>query len=394
MPGFTGAGPHNFLPAVQNKPMMKKMLPFAAAEYAVIALYQSFSSLYFAGKGLETASLAWVQLAVPLASLLGQPLWGALADKTSRPWVLRAVILAAALAVCLLPLGQSLLALAALAGLFAFFQTSIQPLGDALMLPELNRAGEKLGPLRVTAPLVAMVTALAAGYGFSSRGEWLPWAVAAFLLLALGFSFLLPGDAAAAAKKGSLRELFTNRRFMVLLAFSLPLQCSLGLFFCYFPVYFTDTLGGSAPLLGWAYALGAACEIPFLLLADRLFARLGPGKMLLGTGLCLFLRYGLLALCVRPVPALLTQVLAFGGFASLSFAMAKAAAALVPPSLAARAQTLVALAGFSLARGIALAAGGFLTRIFSLNLCFLFAAGLCGGALLILGKKLWQTDFS
>jgi len=374
--------------------MMKKMIPFAAAEYAVIALYQSFSSLYFADKGLETAQLAWVQAAVPLASLLGQPLWGALADKLSRTWMLRSVILAAAVAVCLLPLGQNVLTLAALAGLFAFFQTSIQPLGDALILPALNQAGEKLGNLRIVASLAAMLVALAAGYGFSVQNAWLPWTVAGLLLWTLGFSFLLPKSAAPSGEKSRWSELWKNRRFLLLLAFSLPLQCSLGFFFCYFPVYFTDTLGGSSSLLGWAYALGAACEIPFLLLADGLFARFGPGKLLLGTGLCLALRYGLLALCPASGWALATQILAFGGFGALSFAMAKAASLLIPQRLAARAQTLVALAGFSLSRGISLAAGGALTKAFSMNTCFLLAAGLCGAALLCLGKRLWQTDFS
>ena len=106
--------------------IMTPMMVYYMACYAVIGVYQSYSSLYFAGRGLDYRLIGTLQAAAPLIAIAAQPFWGYMADRASdRRRVLRLLLLGAAAAVALYPLGQGFVLL--LLGVALFCLVPHQP---------------------------------------------------------------------------------------------------------------------------------------------------------------------------------------------------------------------------------------------------------------------------
>ena len=178
---------------------------------------------------------------------------------------------------------------------------------------------------------------------------------------------------------------------MGLIGFSCLLQITLGFFFSFYPVYFTGQIGGSRTLLGWAYLIGSASEIPFLIFADRLFERLGVRRLLLISAGFLLLRWSLLAFFPVMAIAMASQFLQGGGFVVMMFAMAKYIALHVPQKLRASGQTLLGMAGYGISRVIGILAGGWLSDRWGIQALFGLSAALILILLVFRGVSLWKS---
>jgi hypothetical protein len=99
---------------------------------------------------LNSAQIAWPMTAVSVVSILSQPFWGALGDRSaSRNRVLRTMCALAAGLILLLPLSDGLWYLSAILGLFAANYTAIQPMGDSVILESLQQRRQPFGPMRL-----------------------------------------------------------------------------------------------------------------------------------------------------------------------------------------------------------------------------------------------------
>jgi len=358
------------------------MMLYAMALYATIGIYQSYSSLYFASQGLDHTAVGLLQAAAPMTAIFAQPLWGYAADRSGNSRrVLRWLIFAAALAVALYPLAKTLWLMAAVVSLFALFQTSQQPLSDAIILDELNRREKSFGPIRVAQTLSFALTTWVAGRIFEVHGHWMPWATALFLLLSLAAAKTLPQPKKSQSARPRPFSLLKDKVLMRLIGLCCLLQITMGFFFSFYPIYFTEDIGGSRTQLGWAYLLGSLSELPFLLMADRLFDRLGVSRLLFVSAAAMLLRWVLLALFPNLAVAMVSQLLQGGGFVVMMFAMAKYIALHVPQKLRASGQTLLAMAGYGLSRVIGSLAGGWLSGLWGIRILFGISALLAAAVL-------------
>ena len=161
------------------------------------------------------------------------------------------------------------------------------------------------------------------------------------------------------------------------------LQAAMGYFYSYFALHFTSLNGGSGALLGWAYLIGSASEIPFLLLGDRLFDRFGAGRLMLVSAAALTLRFGILALVRSPIAALASQALHGLGFVVMMLCMAKYMSRVAPPALRGSAQAVISMAGYGISRTFGVLAGGFISnRLGSIGAGFGLMAAVCALALI------------
>lgn len=372
--------------------ILSPMMFYYMACYAVTGVYQSYSSLYFASQGLDHAAVGLLQAAAPLVAIAAQPAWGYAADRApDRRWVLRGLILASALAVAAYPFEKGFALLLMGVCLFALFQTSLQPISDSIVLDALNAQGKPFGPIRVSGTLAFALATLVSGRIFEAKGAWMPWVTALVLLASLAASFTLPGQQPAKDQRfPNPFVLFKDKPLMTLLAFVALLQVTMGFFFSFYPVYFTQTLGASRQLLGWAYFIGSVSEVPFLLAADKLFDRFGAGRLLCAAAAFMALRWLLLALLPIPGWAVATQLLQGGGFIVMMFAMAKYIALNVPEKLRSSGQTLLGMISYGIARVAGALAGGLLSRLWGLQALFGASAALAALSLFTLGAYVWK----
>ena len=367
---------------------------YMAAYYLAHAVYQSYMSLFYRGRGLDAAQIGAVYALVAAASIPGQLLFGAAADRARRPGrVLRALLLVSAVLLLLQTLSRDVFGIFVLAALFGFFYTGVQPIGDALALERLSREGKPFGPARLMGALAFAASALAFGFFLDASGRegWVALTASALMLVALLASFLLGGDKAPRGDAHPLR-LLKNRALMRMLAFILPAQATMGYFYAFFPTRFMELPGATGALLGWANLIAALAEIPFLLVGDRLFKRLDAAGVAAISTLALGARWLLVALGQSAALLLLSQLLHGLGYIAISVSMALYIRREVAPEAQASGQALLNVFCYGLARVLGNALGALAARAFGEAGGFFACACVCFASLL-LSFPLWKGAF-
>lgn len=380
---------------------MKKNYPwryaaFMITYYTVNAVYQGYISKYFQMRGATTAHLSVLLAAAPMISIVSQPFWGMRGDRAkSRNRVLRLMILLGVGLILMLPLSNAFGWMLLFNALFAAQYTSIQPMGDSIILESLlARGNQPFGPLRLCGSLSFAVVNLVFGLLVGERFEWVIYLTAALLVGVFLSTYLLPptpGHQAETGRKMSLADLFRVPGMPPLLALFMMLQLCMGYFYSFFSIHFTSLPGGSMTLLGLAYFISATSELPFLLNADRLFDRLGAGRLMCLSALTMLTRWVLLAACPNVAVVLCSQVLHGGGFIIMSVSMAKHVNATVPAELKSSGQLLLAVVGFGLARVFGILGGGLLSSALGgTRHAFLIMAGVCALALILFAPRYFR----
>lgn len=360
---------------------------FLMAYYVTNAIYQGYMPMYFQDLGLDTQQIGILVSSVPFVSIFAQPMWGAVGDRMkSRNRLLRILSVGAAVSVLAMIFTQEMMWLLPLVCLFSCFFTSIQPLGDSVVLEALQEGNHPFGPARLAGCLSFAVANIAFGVLFGANVELVIYLTAAMLMLVLLSTYALPvipGHQSQGGRKMSMKVLFQQKPLMRLLIFMMPLQATMGFFYAFFSVYFVDLPGGSSSLLGWAYFLSAVSETPFLLMSDKLYEKLGAGKLMCVAGCALTIRWVLLAISGNVWVAMVGQVLHGWGFIVMTVGMAKYINQYVPDELKASGQMLLAMIGYGFARVVGTLGGGFLAGGMGIQPSFWVCAAITAVTLVI-----------
>ncbi len=277
---------------------------------------------------------------------------------------------------------RSRFALFALAALFGFVYTPVQPIGDALALERLSREGKPFGPARLMGALAFAASALVFGFFLDASGRegLVALSAAALMLFALFASFLLGGEKRPREKVRPLR-LLKNRRLLCLLLFVLPAQATMGYFYAFFPTRFLELPGATGALLGWANLISALAEVPFLLVGDRVFRRWGAAGTVAAATLALGARWLLTGLGESVWALFAAQLLHGLGYIAISLSMALFIQSAVAGEARASGQALLNVFCYGLARVLGSWLGGAAARAFGEAGGFIACALVCFASL-------------
>ncbi len=360
-------------------PTSRRCAAFLALYYGVNALYQGYISKYFQQLGVSDYELMLLLVSFPLMALIFQPLWGMLSDHArSKNAVL---LLITGVSCALIPFYSRMPAfgwLLALSCAFSAFYTAIQPLGDSLVLQSLQKANAPYCPVRLRGCISFAIVNLSAGYALRGSYQTVPLLVSAGLFLLFAAACFLPRcEKQPDTRPARFFDTLRTPYMLPLLALLMPLQLAMGYFYSYFSLYFTALQGGSSSLLGLAYFLSSASEIPFLLLGDRLYERHGAGRLMLVSAAALALRFALLGFTSHVIIALASQLLHGLGFIVMTVCMAKFVSRAVPESLRASGQTVVSVVGFGISRVFGVLGGGLISHRLGIPAGFVMISGVC-----------------
>lgn len=361
---------------------------FLMAYYITNCMYQSYMSLYYTGIQFNSAQIGAINAGVALVSMAAQPVWGTLGDRTkNRGLLLAALAVASAASAFAFRWFTGFAPLLLLACLFSCFYTSLQPMGDSIILKELDRRGLPFGPFRLSGGLAFAVAGVIFGQVLNRPGRvaLIPVYTAGLCLLTALSTLSLPRTAGgqSSGKKMRFTELFKQRELMGLLAFMAPVQITMGYFYTFFSPHFVSLEGGTAGRLGLCYFISACSEIPFLLMSDKLFDRYGAGRLMRFSAVTLAIRWLMLGLSDNVYVAMASQVLHGWGFIVMTVCMAKYIARSVPEELQASGQMLLAIVSFGIARAFGNLAGGLLAGWMGRQNVFLACAAVCVVTLVI-----------
>ena len=351
---------------------------FYASQFAINAVYQNFSGVYFRTVGFSRTAVGVLAALSPIVAMLTQPLWGGMADRArSKNRMLIIMLTGAAVSMAAYAISPAHAWLAAMVAVNALFYTSVSPLGDTICLEASAREGFRYGPIRWAGTAAFALVAAAAGWIIGDEPvRMIPLSAALTVLCAI-VTLALPKVAGhQAGEKRRMTELLRDKRLLHLIIASCAMMTSMAVFYAFFPVYFTEELGGSAAALGWAYFISAMSETPFLFLSDRVLGKLGAPKMLLYSCGVMALRWGVLALAATPGVALASQALHGGCFIVLSYTMVRYVDMTVPDELKASGQMLYAMLSINLARVLGALLGGLLGESIGMPLTFAAACAL------------------
>ena len=374
------------------KPSVLRFGVFIVVYYIANCMYQSYMSLYYTAVGFTAAQMGMVNAGVALVSMAAQPLWGTLGDRVrNRAGLIALLALASGAVAFAFRWFQAFLPLMLLSCLFSWFYTSVQPMGDSLLLPALDERGLPFGPFRLAGGMSFAVSGVFFGRLLDHPGRALliPAYLAALCLATAAATFTLPRAEVkkAGRRKLSFSELFKYKELIRLLAFMAPVQITMGYFYTFFSPHFVSLPGGSGGKLGICYFISAMSEVPFLLLSDKLFDRFGAGRLMRLSAVTLSVRWLIVGLAQNAWIVMASQALHGWGFIVMTVCMAKYISRSVPEELQASGQMLLAIVSFGIARAAGNLGGGLLAGLMGRQNVFFVCAAVCAVTLLVGGRR-------
>ena len=336
--------------------------------YGSLGAVFPFLPVFYKDIGLALDQIGLLLAVQAAIQLVFGPVWGGFSDQFPRSRA--ALPLAAAVATIgglalYLSLGFTAVLVASLilyAGL-----AGITPLLDARTMETLGPvARHRFGQVRAFGSLAFVIGTLLVGVmvdAFGSRSLF--WFYIPLLALTIIVTATIPrrGFTRSVSLRRGAREIFSIPGVPLLLAGFVVLWTALAGANAFYSIQLVS-LGGSASMVGLAWAIGAMVEVPIMYSFPRLAGRFGAERLLVVGGLSFALRAGLAALATDPVMLVAIAPLEGIGFAGTFVGGVTVLAARAPAGTGGTAQGLLSgsaglatILGSTAAGAIALAIG-------------------------------------
>ncbi|SIQ05517.1 MFS transporter, PPP family, 3-phenylpropionic acid transporter [Peribacillus simplex] len=347
--------------------------------FGLLAIFIPFLPVYLADQGLRPAQIGFIVGTGGFVTLITQPLWGMISDKTRtiRKVLLLLIFFSSVIGYFLYD-SSSYLQLILFAMLLYFFLMPIDPLTESLNFTMAEKSGISYGSIRTYGALGYAVISLITGYVMSYFGaNSLAFLFAGIGLISFIISWMMP-DAPVSGKPvtfSSLKHFFGNKETLLFL---------LLVFICAVPARMNDTflgvyireLGGSAKLVGLTWFLAAGSEIVVFALS---FWWLRKGKEIIIISFAaafFFIRYFISAWITDPQLLAYLQVMQLLTFPIFYSAAIQYLYRIVPVEWRATGQTVLALLFFGVSGIIASYVGGAIYGAYGGKTLYLFISSI------------------
>ncbi|MFE4133685.1 MFS transporter [Peribacillus sp. YIM B13482] len=347
--------------------------------FGLLAIFIPFLPVYLADQGLRPAQIGFIIGTGGFVTLITQPLWGMISDKTRtiRKVLLLLIFFSSVIGYFLYD-SSSYLQLILFAMLLYFFLMPIDPLTESLNFTIAEKSGISYGSIRTYGALGYAVISLITGYVMSYFGaNSLAFLFAGIGLISFIVSWMMP-DAPVSGKPvtlSSLKHFFSNKETLLFL---------LLVFICAVPARMNDTflgvyireLGGSAKLVGLTWFLAAGSEIVVFALSFW-WLRKGKGIIIISFAAAFFfIRYFVSAWITDPHLLAYLQVMQLLTFPIFYSAAIQYLYRIVPVEWRATGQTVLALLFFGVSGIIASYIGGAIYGAFGGKTLYLFISSI------------------
>ncbi|HBS46993.1 MAG TPA: MFS transporter [Paenibacillus sp.] len=365
--------------------------------FALLAMFIPFLPVYLGEQGLNPAQIGFIIGTGGFVTIIAQPLWGMISDKTRTiRKVLLILLLCSAVTGYFLFDSSSYVRLILFAMLLYFFLMPIDPLAESLNFRISEAAGISYGSIRTYGALGYGVMALLTGYVMSYFGsQGMALLFVAISLTSFLVSWFMP-DAPVTGKPvtlDSLKHFLSNKETLLFLVLIFISSVPARMNDTFLGVYIRE-LGGSPELVGQSFFIAAMSEIIVFALS---FWWLRKGKELIIisiSGAFYFLRFFISAWILDPHLLAYLQILQILTFPVFYSAAIQYLYSIVPVEWRATGQTVLALLFFGVSGILASYAGGALYEAFGGKVLYLTISvmsfiGMLFGLILyrIYGKK-------
>jgi PPP family 3-phenylpropionic acid transporter len=357
--------------------------------YTAVGASAPYLPVYYQSLGMPLNAIGLLAAVVAVSSLFASPAWGLLGDRFHRTRLVLplASLLAAAFAgVLSLAHDPSFAALVAV--LFWLAYAGVGPLLDARALETVAEDQHRYSRLRAWGSAAFVVSTVAVGalvQATELRSLFIVL-IGGLLVTALFALGLRPSVVRLQLPRlTGLQAVLRDRVLISFLGAVLATWSASSAINAFFSIHLV-AIGAGGALVGIAWALGAAVEIPLMIVFPQLARRFGVERLVVAGALLLVLRAITITLVSDPLLVTLTMLLHGAGFALLLVGGVTYVARHAPSGAAATAQGVLSGITFGLAAGIGPGLGGLVAS--SLGLNTLFGVASIVGAIGILGLTL------
>lgn len=361
-----------------------------------------FISVILAGRGFSPAEIGLISSLGAIGFTIAIPAWGHLADvRFGRPRTLQLCAIGASSAVLALLLPWPPLLVVVFLIAFWVFESSWQPLADAITVNALR--GRDYARVRLFTSLGFAVATILSGFLYDRTGYW-----PAFVLFALAGAVMLIASlflpdveradlaahrrraAAAAAPSPSAPTHQKTRtwgfgstgvamavapKLGLVLAASALLHVGIISGFTFLPLRIVE-LGGSPSDVALSAGLSAGSEIPAMLVMGVAVRRFGLRAVFAGSALLYGACFVSWTVIEIPLVIIATRVITGLAFSGVIIAVVMTIARLLPADLQATGQALFQTSAFGVAAVVANVVGGVLYQAFGHVAVFALGAAL------------------
>lgn len=371
---------------------------FFFLQYFTNGIYGPYLVVLLSQKGFSGAQIGLMLGAMPISSIIFQPVWGYLSDVFNQR---RILLLIGSLGVALASLGlvyaETFVAAFLYSILFSVMLAPLNPIITAMMMDHLEELGkpESFSLFRLWGSLgFGISSILMAGLLLDRILDYFGWIMAVIYVILGGLSLTLPETGQTYEPMGfnGLGVLIKKSEFLIFLAGSAFIGATLGISLNY-QTLFLQHLDASSWLIGAIISIQALMEIPFMLILPALLRRFSLRWLIMAGALALPIRWLFYIFINDPAWVLPTQVI--NGISTVSFFVVALAYIdrLVGTQWRATGQGVYSSVLWGIGAGLGSMAGGYflgwfgVRSIWYLNLVL----GLIGLGLFLVGFKKSET---
>jgi PPP family 3-phenylpropionic acid transporter len=341
--------------------LLPKLYYFFA--YAASAALIPYLVIYYQSLGLSGSQIGFLSGIPTLISLVSMPLWGGLADATSKKHLLLGIsILLTMAAVWALSYATVFVWIALVVILYAFNSAPVMPLVDSTVMDMLGERKDLYGKLRLWGAVGWGISAQAVGWLTEQNGlRWSFWGYLVFTVLVFLVVMSLPASHASLGGRywKGLRGLLQDQRwrFFLLAVFVSGIGSSILTNFLFLRL---NDLGSSTTLMGTALIIATLSELPVFFFSGLLMKRWGARRLLVLSLFAYVLRGLAVSFLAAPWQVLPIQLLHGLTFSITWAAGVTYAREIAPQGMGATAQSLFSGAFFGLGGSVGALIGGVL----------------------------------
>lgn len=354
--------------------------------YVAMAPFTAFLSAYYNEIGLSPSQIGILSGIGPIVVIFGQFIWGRLADRAKyKNTVLLIATAATGIAVYAYSLSPTFEYLLIINIIYNFTNCSIIQLSDSIALEYAGTHGLRFSIIRIGGSLGFACCTLAVGFLITGSAGKMFALDACFILLSVIALLFMPRVSGAKRDraKTNYHDLFKDRNLVILLIFNFVIYTGYFFNMAFYPVLMAQH-GATSMHIGIAQTIAASCELPFLLMSQKMINRIGLRTTLILSSCAFALRWLLCGTLETAWPLVLVCSLHGFGHIVVSYCTSSYINKTVAQSLRASGQTLLGMVDYGFSKCFASFVGGFLADVWSVGTVYLCCGGLSVTALAIL----------
>lgn len=347
--------------------------------FAAIAAFNPYVAMFYRSQGFSGLQVGMLTAMPAIGLAMSGPFWGTMMDQLGiHRKVLRVALILCAIFALVVAQMHEFAQMFVFVTALSFSQVPLRALLDSYAVSISERTRRSFGSIRSWGAVGYFLSVLVLGQlmGEDISNLFL-YAYAIFMVLTFAFLYRLPhlSERQPMQYSTGIGELLANRALVLLLGVAFLLAVGYAVIYVALGIHIR-AIGGTTDLVGVAFAVGAAAELPAFLFGGKIIKRLGERRVITYAIGFYALRYALIGLIVDPAWIIPVQLLHMLSFAAFLVASVPLAHKIVLGEHPATTQSLLTTFSFGFGNVVGSVGGGWLLDAVDSGTLFLLVSGL------------------